>query len=92
MKTAQRELTLGQVVLTPGVLYEINPQDAIAALRRHQSSDWGECGKEDWAENDLALDEGLRIVSVYRDREKRRFWIITETDRSSTTILLPEEY
>ncbi len=49
-------------------------------------------GTEDWAENDLSLKEGYRLLSVYRDRNQVKFWIITEADRSSTCVLLPEDY
>lgn len=92
MNTTRRKLTLGSLLITPGALASINPEDGTEALRRHQACDWGECSKGDWQENDFAVDKELRILSVYRDREGTKFWIITEADRSATTILLPEEY
>ena len=84
---------LGQTVATPGAL-EAMEQAAISPmdlLRRHQRGDWGDLGNEDKQSNDQALSLGDRIFSAYQfDRIK--FWVITECDRSATTILLPEEY
>ena len=85
---------LGQVVATPGALQAFGasgntPQEF---LDRHVSGDWGELDKEDVAENDLSLKEGLRILSAYHLRDGTKIWIITEADRSSTSILLPDEY
>ena len=87
----RRSFTLGQIVATPGAL-ELPPEDRLEALARHAGCDWGECGEEDWAENEFSLDKYLRLFSVYRDRNGVKFWIITEADRSVTTILLPSEY
>jgi hypothetical protein len=61
-------------------------------LARHQNGDWGIVGKEDAKENELSVKEGFRILSAYRTAKGVKIWIITEADRSSTTILLPEEY
>jgi hypothetical protein len=83
---------LGQIVITCTAQGELNPEDVSRALRRHAGQDWGEVGQDDWAENELALKEGFRVLSVYRDRNQATFWIITEADRSSTTVLLPEDY
>jgi hypothetical protein len=87
-----RKFELGQTVSTPGALEAIHPEDLFASLQRHASGDWGACGKHDWEENELGLKEGFRLFSVYRDRNGTRFWIITEADRSVTTVLLPSEY
>jgi hypothetical protein len=83
---------LGQTVITRNALDQLNPEDVQAALRRHAAGDWGECCPEDARSNQSALGEGDRLMSVYRDRAGERFWIITEWDRSVTTILLPEDY
>lgn len=83
---------LGRVVITANAERELVCDDVVAALNRHAAGDWGECGTEDWAENDLSLREGFRLFSVYRDRLGPKFWIITEADRSVTTILLPSDY
>ena len=83
---------LGQIVITSHAQGELHPEDVSSALRRHAGQDWGEVGTEDWAENDLSLREGCRLLSVYRDRNQVKFWIITEADRSSTCVLLSEDY
>lgn len=83
---------LGVVVATPGALAELADEDRRDALARHARGDWGDAGPEDRAENDLALKEGSRLLSVYHTAEGMAFWIITEADRSSTAILLPSEY
>ena len=83
---------LGQTVATPSALAEIPADDITAALARHAEGDWGDCGPEDWRENEFALKNDLRLFSVYQDRNKVKFWIITEADRSATTVLLPGDY
>ena len=85
---------LGQVVATPGILaaFEDARDNPMPYLHRHVSGDWGEIPPEDAAENELSLREGYRIISAYTIQEGTKIWIITEADRSSTTILLPEEY
>jgi len=86
------KFALGTTHVTGAALHVLNLEDVYAALRRHESGDWGEVCKEDWQENEYSLDKHLRLLSVYRDRNGRRFWIITEADRSATTVLLPEDY
>jgi hypothetical protein len=83
---------LGQTVMTPGARDTLNPHDMLTALGRHAQGDWGECSEDDRNENELSLDAGLRLFSVYQDRFQTKFWIITEADRSVTTVLLPSEY
>lgn len=83
---------LGAFYLTASVDGTISPEDIADALARHAQSDWGEVCEEDKASNDEALIEGGRLLSAYRDRNGTRFWIITESDRSATTVLLPEDY
>lgn len=85
-------LELGQVVVTQYALCEIPGRSIYAALRRHSQGDWGEVSENDWKQNDLALECGERILSSYRTPDGTKFWIITEWDRSCTTVLLPEEY
>jgi len=91
-ETNPRSFALGQTVITPNAMEQLNPEDVLSCLGRHACCDWGECGQEDADENDLSLREGFRLLSVYHDRNKIKFWIITEADRSATTILLPEDY
>ena len=61
-------------------------------LIRHPNGDWGDVCKEDWKSNDEALKNGLRLLSEYKLPDDRRIWIITEWDRSATTLLFPEDY
>lgn len=82
----------GQVVATPNALEELTAEEIQQALRRHVSGDWGDVDEEDWQENDLSLQAGFRLLSVYHTAAGRKFWIITEADRSSTTVLMPEDY
>lgn len=83
---------LGQLVCTPCVESNIPLPEVVSALDRHLAGDWGEVGKEDRAENEFSLREGFRLFSVYRTKAGVKFWIITEADRSVTTVLLPSEY
>ncbi|MCM1224336.1 MAG: hypothetical protein NC548_58775, partial [Lachnospiraceae bacterium] len=61
-------------------------------LARHQSGDWGEVSKSDWMANNNALKSGGRILSAYTANGGKTFWIITEADRSHTTVLMPDDY
>ncbi|MBS0162591.1 MAG: hypothetical protein JSS48_08475 [Nitrospira sp.] len=92
METQKTTLKLGQTLITPGARDALHPEDVMVAMRRHASKDWGDCRLEDREANDLALVEGARVFSVYKDRFGTKFWIITEADRSATTVLLPSEY
>ena len=85
---------LGQTVITSGAdeALQLAGQTAIEFLRRHMSCDWGELSDEDVKENELSLEQGFRLLSRYQTAKGERIWIITEADRSATTILLPIEY
>jgi hypothetical protein len=85
---------LGQTYITPGaeVALMIAGQTGIEFLRRLVSGDFGELADDDVTENELSLREGFRVLSAYRTARGEKLWIITEADRSSTTILLPDEY
>ena len=83
---------LGDAVITPNALSRLTQEDFGRGLARHQSGDWGDVCEDDRKENDLALAKGFRLLSVYRARNGIKFWIITEADRSSTTVLMPEDY
>ena len=85
---------LGQTFITPGAqeALEIAGETPIQFLRRHVSADWGELSQEDVQENELSLREGFRLLGAYRTAKGQKIWIITEADRSATTILLPSEY
>ena len=82
----------GQVVMTPGAAEAVPETVRIAALTRHLNGDWGDVCQEDKAANNRALRDGDRLLSAYHAPDGKRFWIITEADRSATTILLPDDY
>lgn len=86
--------SLGQLVATPGALEAL--QDAqvepIKLIGRHVTGDWGDLQDEDKAENEFSVDRELRILSAYNLPTGEKIWIITEADRSATTLLLPSEY
>ena len=86
-------LHLGRVVATTGALKTLVEagEDPLSLLSRHCSGDWGDVDKHDRKENERSLKNGWRVLSSYPVGEKK-VWIITEADRSVTTILLPEEY
>jgi len=82
------------VVATPGALaaFEESGEEPTPYLQRHCGGDWGEVNEHDRLENETSLQHGFRILSAYKLRRTVTIWIITEADRSSTTVLLPEEY
>jgi hypothetical protein len=88
----QSKFPLGQVVITANALEALRPGDVLAALTRHGAGDWGDVCDDDRWENELSLKEGYRLLSAYRAANGVKFWIITEADRSATTVLLPEDY
>lgn len=81
----------GQIVATPNALKQIDPDAIRAGLGKHLSGDWGDMDRADKALNDLALLDGSRLFSAYHYNTVK-FWIITEADRSVTTVLMPEDY
>ncbi len=88
---------LGQLVMTRGVNDQVAEDEAFAkfvtsSLARHLRGDWGNLTDEDKLENELSLKEGYRLLSAYESGELPKIWIITERDRSATTILFPDEY
>jgi hypothetical protein len=83
---------LGRIVATPNALATLREDDILTGIQRHQAGDWGRLCDEDWHANHRALVEGTRVLSAYDAADGTRFWIITEPDRSVTTILLPEDY
>src|SRR5438034_8824104 len=93
-ESSATHFALGQTYVTPGAeeALMIAGQTGIEFLRRHMSNDWGELSDEDVRENELSLEKGFRLLSAYRTAKGQKLWIITEADRSATTILLPDEY
>lgn len=95
MTTSQptrKNVPLGSTVITRGALDALPAHDVHIAMGRHQRGDWGEVCPDDWQENEFSYDKRLRLVSSYTASNGVKFWIITEADRASTTVLLPEEY
>jgi hypothetical protein len=83
---------LGQVVATPNALNQIPNGEILTALNRHVRGDWGTLDKEDSDANEHALQKGGRLFSAYHSTQNVKFWIITEWNRSVTTVLLPMDY
>jgi hypothetical protein len=85
---------LGRIVATPGALAALEraKQPPACFVSRHAIGDWGELEPADVAENESSVAHGFRLLSRYRTDAGDRLWIITEADRSVTTLLLPEEY
>ena len=84
--------SLGKIVATPGALEVLTHEEAVSLLRRHQEGDWGEVNGFDRRANNRALKDGTRLLSAYVCACGEKVWILTEADRSVTTLLLPEEY
>ena len=85
---------LGQVVGTPSALEALveADQNPFELLHRHITGDWGDLSEEDKAENEFLVKKGVQILSAYELKTGKKVWVITEWDRSVTTILLPNEY
>jgi len=85
---------LGRVVATPGALSALEKAEQLPAefLDRHVHGDWGDVPEEDKQANERSVEQGLRILSAYTTSAGDKIWILTEADRSATTLMLPEEY
>jgi hypothetical protein len=93
--TAKKRLfPLGQMYATPGAIDALSEagQRAAEFINRHQCGDWSEMCEEDRRENEFSVDKRLRIFSAYHTSKGIKLWVITEADRSATTILLLSEY
>ena len=84
----------GRMVATPGAraLLEQTNKSPLEFLSRHLRGDWGDLDQEDKTENELSLKYGYRLMSSYEVTRTEKIWVITEADRSATTLLLPHEY
>ena len=91
---AKPRFALGCVVATPGAVQAFSKtgEEPSLFINRHAAGDWGDLDREDQAENELSVRQGFRILSSYRLSDGTKIYVITEADRSSTCILLPEEY
>ena len=89
-----RRFPLGRVGATPGALRVLEQAGQLPAafLDRHVNGDWGDVPEEDKQENEFSVEHGFRILSAYTTSAGDKIWVITEADRSYTTILLPSEY
>jgi hypothetical protein len=91
---APQKFPLGELLMTPGAAaaFERTGEQWSTFLMRHVHGDWGELDQHDIEENEYSVQRRLRLLSRYTLTDKTVIWIITEADRSATTILLPEEY
>jgi hypothetical protein len=85
---------LGQIVVTPGAVaaLAVAHADPAVYLSRHRTGDWGTLEDDDWKTNNYALTHAGRLLSAYRLSTGTTLWIVTEADRATTTLLLPDEY
>ena len=83
---------LGKIVSTPNALGQLTQDDILLGIQRHQAGDWGDVSEDDRIANERALMEGTRLWSVYHAGNGVKFWLITDTDRRHSTVLLPEDY
>ena len=91
-KSKRNKFKAGRLVATRGVLESVPADELVYAMQRHLHGDWGEVSSADWDANDAALKKKGRLHSAYFAENGQKFWIITEADRSATTVLLPDEY
>ena len=89
---ARRKFSAGRIVITLGANSKLSKNETKEGLARHLAGDWGDVDEDDRKENEFSLEHGFRLLSSYTTPRGTKFWIITERDRSVTTILLPEEY
>jgi hypothetical protein len=87
----QADIELGIILATPNAIETLGPAVIAACLDRHAAGDWGDLTPFDWHQNELALEEGTRLFSAY-ETPRGKAWVITEWDRSSTCVLLPQDY
>ena len=92
MTAIQTRLKLGQLLITPAAREALSPVDVRTALDRHAHGDWGDVTGDDGEANDEALENEGRLFSVYHNSDGLKFWVITESDRSATTLMLPDDY
>jgi hypothetical protein len=85
-----RRFPPGQLGMTSAAAAALTHAEIMTALRRHLAADWGDVDEHDWQENELSLREGFRLLSAYHTGGGQKFWILTEADRSHTTVMLPE--
>ena len=89
---AKPRFDLGSPFATANAVSKFPSETLMKCLNRHAEGDWGDLDEEDKLANDSALESGGRLFSSYKFSDKEKLWVITEADRSATTILLPEDY
>ena len=92
LSTTEKLFPLGQIIITARAYEHLERADIAEAMGRHARGDWGDLKPADREQNNLAVREGGALVSAYSDRQDRKFFIITEADRSVTTVLLTGDY
>lgn len=92
MSREQFKFHVNQVVITKAAADVLNGTQIYCGLQLHQLGKWGDVSEHDYQVNEDALVSGERLMSVYKTGDDIVFWIITEWDRSLTTVLLPEDY
>ena len=90
--TTMAKFPIGRLVIATCAAVRLTTDDVLTALARHMDGDWGDISEEYWKSNDEALELGARLISIYHAADGTKFWVITEWDRSATTMVLPEEY
>ena len=90
--TVKPRFNPGRLMITRNARDMLPRGEVDAAINRHLSGDWGDVCQSDWQLNEDALKKGDRLMSVYHTQDGEKFWIITESDRSATTVLLPSDY
>ena len=85
-------LEIGKIIISENVKKRLWPDQILSGLYRHLFGDWGDVDEQGWDANDLAVQKRCRVVSAYESPVHERFLVITEADRSRTTVLLPEDY
>lgn len=91
---SRQRFPLGRIVATPAALAALaaSGDSAHALLMRHVTGDFGTVCKADWQANEDAINDGERVFSAYLLKDGTKVWVITEADRSSTCVLLPDDY
>ena len=92
MNAIRSRFELGQLLITPAAREALSAEDLSAALGRHARGDWGNVTRADWEANDEALEHEARLLSAYHNSDGLKFWVITDADRSATTLMLPDDY
>ena len=86
------KFSLGEIRITPGAAGKLARNEIESGINRHANGDWGELEPENRRLNDERVEKGGPLASIYQDGKGKKFYVLTEADRSVTTVLLPEEY